>query len=78
MPLHNASRILFVNGGLDPVRSFSPRATLSPRSDADLEVVNVVGMAHTYDTFPAFSGDSGEVTAARATILSAVSRWVVP
>ena len=72
------SRVMWVNGGFDPVRSFSPNVSLSPADGRgrDLTVLNVPDMGHTYDLFSEGPMDAMPIVAARASILAKVKAWL--
>mmetsp|Transcript_14044 Transcript_14044/g.32560 ORF Transcript_14044/g.32560 Transcript_14044/m.32560 type:complete len:537 (+) Transcript_14044:31-1641(+) len=66
-----ASRILFVNGDIDPWHALSP---LTPRPGLPAFVVR--GASHHFWTHPARPTDSPEVVMARKRIAMAVDRWL--
>eukprot|EP00048_Salpingoeca_helianthica_P006316 m.97166 g.97166 ORF g.97166 m.97166 type:complete len:498 (+) comp13967_c3_seq3:1862-3355(+) len=71
-PLRTASNIVFVNGGYDPVRGFSPPSDLAP----SMLAVNVPLMGHTFDLFAPNPSDPNDVIAARESIRQIVTKWI--
>lgn len=71
-PLKTASNIVFVNGGVDPVRNFAPQKALS---DAII-AVNIPGMAHTFDIFATKSNDPPAVLSGRKETFDYIKKWI--
>jgi serine protease 16 len=69
---HNASRILYVNGNVDPWSGLSILKSPAP----GLPVLEVEGASHHAWTHPSKAGDQQSVIDARATIRKQVSAWL--
>ena len=69
---HNASRILYVNGNVDPWSGLS--ILTSPA--ASLPVLEVEGASHHAWTHPSTPADQASVVKARATIRKQVLAWL--
>ena len=70
--LKQASRIIFVNAGFDPVREFSPLNSTSNQ----LQVIHVPNMAHCEDTLGSSQFDNDEIVLTRQKILNTLRIWV--
>ena len=71
--VHNASRIYYVNGDVDP---WSGLSILPPGHSAALPTLLVEGASHHFWTHPSQPTDSKDVVAARQTIRAQVKRWL--
>ncbi|KAL6049767.1 Dipeptidyl peptidase 2 [Balamuthia mandrillaris] len=79
--MQGASRILWVNGGYDPVRAFSPRAKDMDGDEEmkqrELKAIDVEKMAHTYDLFAEREmADPPQVKEARRFTFQTIQRWL--
>ena len=69
---HNASRILYVNGDVDPWSGLS----ILTAPSTDLPTLVVPGASHHAWTHPSYPTDQPSVIGARATIRAQVSLWL--
>jgi len=66
------SRVLFVNGGLDPWSSLSVTKTISP----DLPAIFITGTSHCANMFPATAGDPPSLAIAQGQIAMQIHQWL--
>jgi len=71
--LSDASNIVFVNGGHDPVRAFSPYMTIPSQN---ITIITIPNAGHCLDLYPTMPEDYPELTAARLLESQIIAGWL--